>query len=116
LKAKRQKLNILGTIRRQCQECGKHRDCTNFDDAGKIRFLCSECIGKEYVDGKRQPKKPDYKLNKDEAKLRYCDKCGTKAMKEDPEKTWISHTHIHKKYVCGACGHIGTRQIKKWSR
>jgi len=106
LKAKRQKLEILGTIKRQCQDCGKHKDCTNFEKDGEIHYLCSECMTKVYMENKDTP----------EVNLKYCKNCGGKSMKQIPEKTEITETHIIKHYECERCANKDTHKIKKWRR
>lgn len=100
------KLEINGTIKRNCPECGKEADCNCFVADGKSRLLCSECTFEEFGVGKPKRQKnllADYELCKD---------CDGMTMRHYKDKTEVKDTHLVKHYECDKCGKTMKKRIK----
>lgn len=99
----RTKLNIEGTVRRRCLECGKYADCNVFEHEGKQRMLCPDCTFKEF---NSKPKKNSF------VEYVFCKHCQGLTMKENKAKTRATDTQMFKYFECEKCGRTLKGKVK----
>jgi hypothetical protein len=106
---KKPKIKINGTINRQCNKCGKIKECVCFEVEGEIKRMCSECMFNVYGIGK-PPKEKFTTENKT------CYKCNKESMVRERGNESMTETHVIHNYRCHICNHTMQSKIKKWKK
>jgi len=106
----RNTIKINGSIRRECEKCGKHRECMCFETKDKkSHVMCDACTYDEYGYGK--PKRDPDSIGEYE----YCNDCKGVTMKRIPSEDRVTEHHVVHNFVC-ACGKKKTMKIRKWKK
>lgn len=103
------KINVVGTIKRNCERCGKPKNCNSFVENNKNHLMCSECMFEQFGHGKKTQ-------NENIRDFELCKTCDLLTMRQDKDNTAITETHIIKHFQCDKCGNKLTNKIKKWRR
>ena len=81
-----------------------------FKYQGEVRLLCQTCLYNKFGIGKLVTKKPI------ENHCEWCNVCQKLTMLEDKKASYISSTHVVRKFRCTKCGKKKISKIKKWKK
>ena len=101
-------VELQGTIKRMCSDCGLHKECVFFQYQGITGMLCDKCLIKKFGIGVITDRK-NFKI-----KHEWCVHCEVLSMLNI--STRITAKTIIKKFKCKHCGVQVNRRINKWSK
>lgn len=101
------KINILGTIKRNCELCGEQTVCNNFEKEGKQHLMCNNCMYEKYGHGRKTQESEKW------TDFDKCDKCDLLTMRLNKDLTNITSTQVIKHFQCDKCGHRKKSKIKR---